>query len=57
MDTKLILKFLKDLTNNNTIDWMKSNRAYYDLAKSEFENLVLELTKEIKFFDKSIIII
>ena len=57
MDTKLIMKFLKDLNSNNTMDWMKSNKTYYDQAKTEFENIILELTKEIKTFDNSIIIL
>jgi len=57
MDVKLILDFLKDLNKNNSMDWMKNNKSYYEQAKGEFEYLILALIKEIKSFDNSIIIL
>jgi len=54
MDTKFILNFLQNLSNNNSLDWMKENKKYYEQAKMEFENLVHKLINGVKTFDDSI---
>jgi uncharacterized protein (TIGR02453 family) len=54
MDTKVIFRFLKDLDKNNSLDWMKNNKKYYERAKMECENLIQELINEISSFDSSI---
>ena len=54
MDTKIIYNFLHDLNANNSLDWMKDNKKYYEQAKNECENLIVELMNGIKAFDKSI---
>ena len=54
MDTKLIYDFLKDLNKNNSLDWMKNNKKYYETAKNEFETLLFEIINGIYSFDKSI---
>jgi uncharacterized protein (TIGR02453 family) len=54
MDTKIILSFLQDLNRNNSLDWMKENKKYYEQAKMEYESLILELMDSIKAFDNSI---
>jgi uncharacterized protein (TIGR02453 family) len=54
MDTKVIYTFLQDLSGNNSLDWMKTNKKYYEQAKMEFENLIRELINGIKTFDSSI---
>lgn len=55
MNTKLIIKFLKDLSENNTIDWMHQNKIYYQEAKMEFEQLLQELIFHIAEFDASVV--
>lgn len=54
MDTKLILNFLQDLNENNSLDWMKDNKKYYEQARIECEDLIQELISSIKTFDNSI---
>jgi uncharacterized protein (TIGR02453 family) len=54
MDTKIIYNFLQDLNDNNSLDWMKTNKKYYERAKMECEILIQELINEIKTFDGSI---
>jgi uncharacterized protein (TIGR02453 family) len=54
MDTKLIYDFLKDLNKNNSLNWMKNNKKYYETAKNEFETLLFEIINGIYSFDKSI---
>jgi uncharacterized protein (TIGR02453 family) len=54
MDTKIIIKFLKDLGANNSFDWMKNNKKYYEQAKNEFEILLLDIINGIYSFDNSI---
>jgi uncharacterized protein (TIGR02453 family) len=55
MDTKLIYTFLQDLQQNNSLDWMKSNKKYYEQAKSECESLIQELIAHISVFDHSVV--
>jgi uncharacterized protein (TIGR02453 family) len=54
MDTKIIYKFLQDLNKNNSLEWMKDNKQYYEQAKNECENLIMEIQNGIKTFDNSI---
>jgi uncharacterized protein (TIGR02453 family) len=54
MDTKVIYNFLQDLNDNNSLDWMKTNKKYYEQAKMECENLIQELINGIRTFDGSI---
>jgi uncharacterized protein (TIGR02453 family) len=53
-DTKLILKFLKDLEKNNSLAWMKANKKEYETAKYEFEKLIQKLIDKISVYDSSI---
>jgi uncharacterized protein (DUF2461 family) len=55
MDTKLIYRFLQDLQQNNSLDWMKSNKKYYEQAKAEYESLIQELIAHISVFDHSVV--
>jgi uncharacterized protein (TIGR02453 family) len=54
MDTKIIYNFLQDLSENNSIDWMKNNKKYYEQARNGCETLIQELINGIKIFDKSV---
>jgi len=48
------LKFLKDLKKNNHKDWFDTNRKTYENAKSDYLNLVHEVTKGLGKKDASI---
>jgi uncharacterized protein (TIGR02453 family) len=54
VDAKLILNFLQDLNENNSLEWMKDNKKYYEQAKMECENLIQKLINGIETFDNSI---
>jgi uncharacterized protein (TIGR02453 family) len=54
MDTKIIYNFLKDLNDNNSLDWMRNNKNYYEEAKGGFENLMQELINGITEYDNSV---
>jgi uncharacterized protein (TIGR02453 family) len=54
MDTKIIYTFLKDLNDNNSLDWMRNNKNYYEEAKGGFENLMQELINGITEYDNSV---
>ena len=54
MDTKFILNFLKELSCNNTVDWMHANKARCDSARKEFASGVQELINRISLIDPSI---
>jgi uncharacterized protein (TIGR02453 family) len=54
METKVILDFLHDLSKNNSLDWMKNNKKYYERAKTECEMLIQKLMDGISLFDSSI---
>jgi uncharacterized protein (TIGR02453 family) len=56
MDAKIIYNFLQDLAKNNSLEWMKDNKQYYEQAKNECENLIMEIQNGIKTFDNSITI-
>lgn len=49
-----ILTFLQAVANNNTREWFKDNRAWYDEVRLSFENIVRELILRIRQFDDSI---
>lgn len=54
MNTKLILKFLRDIAANNNRDWFQEHKAEYDKAKKDFEQGVAELILRIAEFDPEI---
>lgn len=54
MDAKLILSFLKELSNNNNKEWFDANRPTYEKAKKEMENFIGEVIGEISKFDPSL---
>ena len=43
MNGEIILRFLGDLRDNNSREWMQSNKACYREASAAFEALVEEL--------------
>jgi uncharacterized protein (TIGR02453 family) len=57
METKIIYNFLQKLIDNNSMDWMKSNKNFYNQAKNEFDNLIIEIVNGIRKFDNSIILL
>ena len=54
MDTKVIFNFLQDLNDKNSLDWMKTNKNYYEQAKNEFEKLLREFIDKISEYDNSV---
>jgi uncharacterized protein (TIGR02453 family) len=54
MDTKIIYNFLQELSKNNSLDWMKNNKKYYEQAKTECEILIGEIMNGINTFDNSV---
>jgi uncharacterized protein (TIGR02453 family) len=54
MGTKIILDFLNGLSKNNSLDWMKNNKKYYEQAKTECEMLIQKLIDNISLFDSSV---
>lgn len=54
MNIEKTLIFLKDLSANNSLDWMKSHRAEYLEAKSEFAALIQDFIRGIAVYDPSI---
>lgn len=54
MPTPTTLSFLKSLKKNNNRDWFQANKDKHDAAKTEFENFIEKLIKEIVKFDKKI---
>ncbi|MBA3664843.1 MAG: DUF2461 domain-containing protein [Bacteroidetes bacterium] len=49
-----VFPFLKQLKSNNNKDWFDSHKDQYLKAKEEFENLVEEVIKGVRKFDKKI---
>lgn len=49
-----ILNFLHSVANNNTREWFKDNRAWYDEVRQSFEDIVRELILRIRQFDDTI---
>ncbi|MGI6232798.1 MAG: DUF2461 domain-containing protein [Prevotella sp.] len=54
MDTKRILKFLKEVAANNNRQWMDKHRDEYLFCKKDFENGVADIIATIAKFDSSI---
>jgi uncharacterized protein (TIGR02453 family) len=55
MNTKAVLEFLWALQANNSVEWMKENKAYAQDAKESFEKLLRELILSISAFDTTIL--
>ena len=49
-----VLKFLKDLNNNNNRPWFEKNRNEYEKIKTDFHSFITIIIKEIGTFDKAI---
>lgn len=54
MNRKMMLDYLRELEENNNQEWFHSNKAPYQQAKGEFENLVAALLLELQRMDPSI---
>jgi len=54
MNGKLILSFLKEISENNNQEWFHKNKTLYDKAKQEFEIYVNKLIPAIAVFDTDI---
>ena len=54
MNTDKMLQFLSDLENNNTLEWMHQNKAYYQEAKETFTELIQQLIFTIAESDPSV---
>ncbi len=55
MNTKAILKYLTELSENNNREWYHAHKSEYKEANSEFESLVQALILKIGEFDSSVI--
>lgn len=55
MDTRLILSYLKSLSENNNREWYHAHKTEYKEANAQFEALVGELVLRIGKFDRSIL--
>lgn len=51
MNSELILPFLKAIAKNNNREWFEKNKPKYLVAKTEFENFLVELHNELIKFD------
>lgn len=51
---KDILEFTCQLKQNNNREWFQANKVWYEQVRSEFEQLVATLIKEISKFDEEI---
>jgi uncharacterized protein (TIGR02453 family) len=54
MNTKTIFDFLNDLSKNNSLEWMRNNKKYYEEAKLDCEILIQEIINGIIPFDNSV---
>ena len=48
------VQFLKNLKKNNRKEWFDTNRARYDAAKKDVENLSAEIIKRLSRADETI---
>lgn len=55
MNTRIILDYLKNLSENNNREWYHAHKAEYKEANARFEALVQELILQIGKFDSSIL--
>lgn len=54
MINKEIIKYLKDLKENNYREWFQNNKQTYDNLKHNFENVISELLVALSQFDKGL---
>jgi uncharacterized protein (TIGR02453 family) len=54
MDIKGIIRFLEELSSNNSREWFQENKARYEIAKNDFETVSKLLIAEIAAFDEEI---
>jgi uncharacterized protein (TIGR02453 family) len=54
MNFELILKFLGDLSENNSREWMEKQKPDYLEAKKEFEDIISQLIIDISVFEPEI---
>lgn len=54
MDTSIIFRFLKELSENNSREWFTEHRAEYEQARDEFEKLLAAIISRISLFDEGI---
>ncbi|MBS1486501.1 MAG: DUF2461 domain-containing protein [Bacteroidetes bacterium] len=54
MNTLLILQFLKDIARNNNREWFEKNKSKYLEAKTNFDDFLETLHKELLKFDESL---
>jgi len=54
MNTQRILKFLLDLSKNNSREWMEDHKKDYQIVKSDFQEIVSSIIMDISSFDESI---
>ena len=52
MNIPVIFQFLKELSANNNREWFNSHREQYEVARSEFENLLTVIISRISLFDE-----
>ncbi|OFY29047.1 MAG: hypothetical protein A2275_03140 [Bacteroidetes bacterium RIFOXYA12_FULL_35_11] len=52
--SKTILKFLRNLKQNNCKEWFDANKSRYEEAKKEFDHFISYLIPQIAKFDKDI---
>lgn len=55
METRLILDFLRELEQNNNLNWMHAHKPDYNEAKACFEQLLQELIDGLAVFDASVV--
>ena len=54
METKRILKYLKDIAANNNREWFHANKAEYDAVRKSFNDGIAQAIGHIAEFDESI---
>ena len=54
MENRLILSFLAELSQNNSMEWMHASKPRYVQAKAAFEELLSKLMSEVAPYDASI---
>ena len=46
-----IIRFLQELTNNNSREWFTENKVWYDQVRKQFEQISSDLIQRIALFD------
>ena len=49
-----IIRFLQELTNNNSREWFTENKVWYDQVRKQFEQISSDLIQRIALFDEDI---